>query len=151
MYRAIINETRDDSHSCRRRLLERGRICKIHSRFTNDGTRKREVIATRYLDYVVALLAMRLAREASRINAYIHISRKRNIRENVRLKVNPVQSRYDNNAKNNSRGSIILKFIPFLERMQINSRFKVSSSLIAQVMNRISYLNNILIFTITKK
>lgn len=43
----MIDETRNDSRSCRRRLLERDRICKVHSRSTSDGTRKREVIATR--------------------------------------------------------------------------------------------------------
>lgn len=63
---AMMDETRDDSRSRRRRLLERGRICKVHSCSANDGTRKREVIATRCIwTSVVAALLLRLAREAS--------------------------------------------------------------------------------------
>lgn len=99
VYGAMMDETRDDSRSRRRRLLERGRICKVHSCSANDGTRKREVIATRCIwTSVVAALLLRLAREASRI--YVHISRERNTREreSVRRKVN-----LDNNAKNNPR------------------------------------------------
>lgn len=95
---AMMDETRDDSRSRRRRLLERGRICKVHSCSANDGTRKREVIATRCIwTSVVAALLLRLAREAS---TYLrtHFERAKYSGESVRRKVN-----LDNNAKNNPR------------------------------------------------